>query len=533
MSVNWIPVPDQVEDRFYTGMTERIMKYKIFIGLAGIILLHLWLLSKITFFPYPEFFVYSYLTKAGLVPYTQIIDQHFPGLVFFPVNLATLGIDTVFEYHIIQLCVVFISHILLWLIGRKLFKSNLYALISNLLFLIWQPFFEGYVLWIDSFCALLLLGAFYFLIRKVDVRSEKMENEVRGWKWDYFMAGFLLGLSLLLKQVVAPLIVVVGIYLLYKERSIKKVLEYAIGILIPVGYLLYWVTSLGIWQDFWYWSVTFNTTTFAQMGRTYPSVGQVMRIGPVFGVAVLSAVGIVIARSETTWQSLNVGRLLRFARNYRLLLLMLFFFGALFFAYARFDYVHLQPALVFAILIVVNALSIILAHAGISKDKDTYLYRFPIRKSWFFKLKSGMTLVALLYLVGTMYLLLPFYRFHWGGDVRFFGGFEKQVSEKVLHYANPGDSTFALGTTPHLYYLTQTLPPGRVFVFQFPWFMLEAEDRILEGIKNDPPKVVVRDKSAEVGEMKLVDYMKDIDSYIEETYRVIDEVDGTEIMIRK
>ncbi len=457
-------------------MKTFLKKYWV-VSLSAFIGMHLILLSKITFFPYPELFVYSYLTKSGLIPYKQIFDQHFPGLVFFSINLATAGIDTVFEYRVLQLIVVAITQVILFFIAKKLFKSNFYALTSNFLYLVWQPFFEGNVLWIDSFVPPLLLGAFYCIYVQ---KSKKV----------LFVGGLLLGISLLLKQVAGPLIAVIGLYLIWRDKSIKKISPFAIGVLIPVSYLLFWVTNLGIWSDFFYWTVTFNMTTFAEMGRTSPSVGQLVRTLPSYGVAVAGIWNILKRWSDS------------------FMLTLIFFIGSLLFVYARFDYIHLQPALPFAVLIIVGAIN------SYATNRSKWIY-------------SGIFVYAIVIL----YLLIPFYRANWNGGVRFFGEFEKKMSEKVLMYAKPKDSVFALGTTPHLYYLTQTLPPGNIFVFQFPWFMKETEGEVLEGIKKDPPKVVVRDLKSEVSDMKLVDYMPRVNSYIEENYKVVDDVEGTEIMI--
>ena len=107
-----------------------------------IIITHIFLLSKLVFFPYPELFIYSYLTKIGLVPYKQIFDQHFPGIMFFPINLTTLGIDTVFEMRLLHFAIISLTQILLFVVVKKLFNSNLLALASNILYLILQPFFE-------------------------------------------------------------------------------------------------------------------------------------------------------------------------------------------------------------------------------------------------------------------------------------------------------------------------------------------------------------------------------------------------------
>ena len=82
------------------------------------------------------------------------------------------------------------------------------------------------------------------------------------------------------------------------------------------------------------------------------------------------------------------------------------------------------------------------------------------------------------------------------------------------------------------YYLTKTRPPGNVFVFQFPWFMVEAEEKILQGIITDPPEIIVRDKNAEVENMNLVKYMPKIKAHIDRYYKVVDKIDGTEIMVK-
>ena len=440
-----------------------------------IIITHVFLLSKLVFFPYPELFIYSYLTKIGLVPYRQIFDQHFPGIMFFPINLATLGIDTPQEARILHLGIVIITHILLFGIGKRLFKSNLYALISSLLYLLWQPFFEGYVLWIDSFIPLFLLPAFYFLVGK---KSKK----------DLFLTGLFLGIALLFKQVVGPLIFLILLYLIYDAKSLKTIKTFLYGLAIPVAILVFFVAYNNIWQDFIFWTITFNLTTFAEMGRKYPDIAGAIKVLPLFATAFVS---LSFAYSKK--------------KSNELLITMLFTLGSFLFAYARFDFIHLQPAIPFAIL------GIVLGLKYFSKKMERYLLG--------------------LYILFSLIILIPFYRVTLGNKVLFFGEVETKISEAVLEHADSGDSVFAFGTTPHLYYLTKTRPPGNVFVFQFPWFMVEAENRILEGIIEDPPKVVVRDKNSEVQDMNLVEYMPKINSHVEKYYRVVDKVGGAEIMV--
>lgn len=458
-----------------------VMKPKLrFWGVAVflIVSVHLFLLSKLNFFPYPELFVYSYLTEKGLVPYKQIFDQHFPGVMFFPVNLASLGIDTPEEMRILHLSLIAITHVLLFVTSRKLFKSRMTTLFSNFLYIIWQPFFEGNVLWIETFVTPFLLASFYFL-----VRSQK--NLMRS----YFLSGFFLGLALLFKQVIGPLIILVAFYLFVKKKH-QAVLSFCLGVLIPVAVLILWISYYGIWKEFIYWTVTFNLTTFAKMGKKYADLKGILKLIPLFGIAISASFYTAVKK-----------------RTNRPILVAIFLFGSLLFAYARFDYIHFQPALPFAIL------AFIYGFREIAIDKRFFMAPF--------------------YGILALYLILPFWKSNIGRDVLFFGEQEQKLSKQILSYANEGDTVFAMATTPHIYELTKTLPPGKVFVFQFPWFMKIAEQRVLAGIIIDPPKVVIRDLTSQVQEMNLVFYMPEINDHIERYYQTVYQVDGIEVLVMR
>src|SRR3989338_6622905 len=96
-----------------------------------IIIAHLFILSRLIFFPYPEFFVYPYLTNAGLKPYSQIMDQHFPGLLFLPVNFDNLGMNDEFSARIWLMVIVSITQLLIFFVSRAIFKSGKKALVVN------------------------------------------------------------------------------------------------------------------------------------------------------------------------------------------------------------------------------------------------------------------------------------------------------------------------------------------------------------------------------------------------------------------
>lgn len=445
-------------------------------ALFVIVLVHILVLVNSIFFPYPEFFVYPYLTNISLTPYLQILDQHFPGLMFFPVNLASLGFTTVDHFRFLQVAVVILVHFMLNKIAFKISNSLKIALVANILFFAFHPFLEGGVFWIDSFLPLLLLPVFYLLTSTLNAKKA-------------FTIGFLLGLSVLLKQVAVVLAALVAIHVLFFRKKEQAALSFILGAGIPALALLLFVIKNSVWSEFVFWTITFNLTTYAEMGRKYATLRELLATGVIYLPALfISVYGF-------------------FSKRRDLILLSIFFVTSLLYAYARFDYVHLQPSLVFAILLLVC-----------------------IAKKIPKKLQEGL---FVLYLIPVVLVASRFYIGNFKNEVKFFGEMEYKVARKVEELTNENDAIFMFGTLPHMYQMTKTRPPGNVFVFQFPWFMNEAEPIILQGLKNEPPKVVVRQKSATIDKSSLVEHMKEIEEYISSNYEKIDEVGDIEILVHE
>ncbi|MBI2599828.1 hypothetical protein HYW43_02840, partial [Candidatus Daviesbacteria bacterium] len=242
-----------------------------FLALGIIILLHVLILAKLIYFPFPELFIYPYLTNNGLAPYGQILDQHFPGLMFLPVNLNNLGMVTPEAARAWSVALAVSTQLMLFFVSSVILKSRYKALVVNLLYLVWQPFFEGWVLWIDSFLPLLLLPAFYSFYRK----------------W-FFAAGLLLGVAIVFKQTIIPLSAFFLIYIFWKIRNFQTFLRFLLGLSIPVSLMITYLISIGVFRDFWFWTVIFNLTTFAEFGRgSGPTPAHLSRVILVFGAAFL------------------------------------------------------------------------------------------------------------------------------------------------------------------------------------------------------------------------------------------------------
>lgn len=436
--------------------------------LAIIILVHVFVLTKLIYFPYPELFIYPYLTNIGLKPYQQILDQHFPGLMFLPINFDNLGMNTPEQARIWSIAIVLLIHLVLFAISSEILKSKWKALIVNSLYLIWQPFFEGWVLWIDTFLPLILLPAFYFL-----------------YKRHIFVSGLLLGVGVVFKQVLIPLSVLVLIYIFWESKKLKQFFLYLLGLLLPIILMLIYFGTQGILKDFWYWTIVFNLTVYAQYGRGLgPSFAHFSRVALVFGTAFLC---------------------LRLIKEREIQILLIFLVGTLFGLSTRFDFVHFQPALPFAILGLVFSLS--------------WLAKWRIFK-----------ILGVVYILITLWWLNIFYKGHIGDKVYFFDNQTYELASKVKQYTKPQEKIFVFGSVPHLYQMTNTLPAGDIFVFQFPWFLMKAEDRVLDGIISDQPKIIVSSREAEIEGEKIKNYATKIDQYIQQNYEKIDQVEDTEIL---
>ncbi len=432
-----------------------------------IIAAHLSVLSKLIFFPYPEFFVYPYLTNAGLKPYSQILDQHFPGLMFLPFNFDNLGMNDEIVARMWLMALVIITQLLIFFVSREIFKSEKKALVVNLLYLIWQPFFEGWVLWIDTFLPLILLPAFYAL-----------------YKDKIFLTGLLLGMGIVFKQVLIPLSGLVLIYLIWEIRKMRVIGRYLFGLSLPVILMVTYFFSIGVIKDFWYWTIVFNLTTFAQYGRKGPFFTGVARVG----FAIAASCGVFFSKDKRMVKTL-----------------IIFVLGSLAALYARFDFVHFQPALPFVLI------ATVLGFSAIWKQK------------WARLILTG-------YLVVIVWWLSVFYSGHLSNKVMFFDEHTKAIAQKIRQYTKEGDKIFIFGAVPHLYQMTKTKPAGDVFVFQFPWFVMVTEERLLEGLKKDHPEIVVSDRTVAIEGQKITEFGKGLDEYIQQNYQAVDQVGSTQIL---
>lgn len=436
--------------------------------LVSIITFHIFIFTKLIYFPYPELFVYPYLTNHGLKPYSQILDQHFPGLMFFPINFDNLGMNDEIIARGWSIVVIILTHLLLYFISSKILKNSKRALLVNFLYLTWQPFFEGWVLWIDSFLPLILLPAFYTL-----------------YKNKLLLTGLLLGIGIVFKQTLIPLSFLVFLYILLQTKDSKSILKFLFGLLTPLALMILYLINIGVFKDFWYWTIVFNLTIYANFGTSIPTT-----------TGFITRILLVYLSSLFGW----------FYEDKRLVhILFLFLLGSLIGVFDRADFVHYQPSLPFAVLATI---------LGVQR----------LHKSRFFK--AGI----FIYIVIAAWWLNVFYKGHLSNKVILFDSQTKLLASKIKEYTKSDNKIFVFGAPPHLYQMADRLPVGNILVFQFPWFLKVTEDRILDGIKKDQPNIIISDRTFEIEGQKITEFARKIDTYIQQNYVPIDQVGSTTIL---
>jgi len=323
-----------------------------------------------------------------------------------------------------------------------------------------------------------LLSSSYFLLKYEDNLKKEKYLEI---------SGLILGLGVVFKQVLIPVVLLVSLYLFIK-KGVKAAFIFILSTMLSVLLMLLYLSIIGVLNDFFYWTVTYNLTTFADYGRKWvPSLSHFIRFAFVFGVGLLGLV-------------LGLG-------NRNVFLVGLYGLGALAAVYARFDFVHLQPALPFVVILTTYAVT-------------------RIKNRLMVYLGLGYLFVAFVWGV-------KFYRGNWNGNITFFDDNVYRVASVVRGRIRPGSKIFVYGAPAHLYQMTQTLPAGNVFIFQFPWFMRVSQDRILTGIIVDKPEIIIADRTVSVDGQKLLDYTRGINSYISKYYQTTEVIGNYEILERR
>ncbi len=445
----------------------------IWLVFVGILVFHLFLLTKLKFTSWPEMLLWPYLMLNGLSPYKDIAIAHTPLLIFdLAIFFKIFGLG-ITQLKIFTWVLIGITDFLIFWIGKKLYGKKV-AVISALAFAATHIYFDGNGLWFDLALSPLALISFYF------AREKK-----------YLAMGIVTSLMLLTKQTAfwffVPLLAETILFKKGIRKNIFKLLRGAglIGIMFLFGISLW-----GGVRDFWFWTIRYGIFTLPL------SQGQVQLPGIKSLVASLYPFSILLFY------------IFKKVRNSKYLILWMFA-GAMG-AYPRFEFFHFQPALPFLAFGVGLILSRVKPSSG-------------------FVIKTVLTL----YLVGFLYLFSSFFIRNYNEGTRFYESDVKKVVEYVKSNTAPKDIIFIMNWWDHVYALTNTLPATRPWVPQLEWYqeLPGIQEKEVYDLSANRPKIIVFQNRSALG---LSSYIPEkVFDFIEAHYELKEKVDNINILVLK
>lgn len=423
------------------------------------------LLLQSSFFPYPEILTEIYFLKAGMLPYTQINDQHFPGVMLLPFNLGTLGITSVDSLRVVHLFLIIANFLLL---SKLLKKFNpVIKFISLLLYSLFLYSWEGNTLWVDSFVTTLSLLGFYAL--------------ESGWTFKnfltYFFSGLVFGVLLTFKQHGIFLCLAAGLWVINCKPSLKQLFWFVAGGLLPMTTTMLYLFQIGVFKDFWFWTVSHNIQGYTGLEGRWPVFGESARflslVIPVF-----------------------------FLRKSKNIFHYFYLFASLFYVFPRFGLIHAQVALPILIYIISRKLSLFLSIILIS--------------------------LGFFFAVRVLIKDTP-------GKVYFYDQSTQNTVNYVKANAKFGKPIYVYGVNDNVYHLTQTLPPKKMWIELLKGNIVPGvEDTIISTLKSDPPQFILVDPQASIDGQKIQEFTPLINTYLQNNFnKRVSLTNGIEVWYAK
>jgi hypothetical protein len=205
-----------------------------------------------------EFAYMGQLLLQGIPPYSNAYTMKFPGVSAAYAVFMTLFGQTPFGIHLGLLIVNLISAGMVWLLARRLLGTQIaaaataiYALMSV------SQGVLGIFAHATHFVILFALAGFLLLMRHLDDRR----------MWPLAVGGVSFGFALIMKQHAVVLWIFAFLYLLWvalrRGDSVRllvgKCSVFLFGAAAPIAVLFAWMFKVGIFERFWFWTVSYPT----------------------------------------------------------------------------------------------------------------------------------------------------------------------------------------------------------------------------------------------------------------------------------
>ncbi len=401
-----------------------------------------------------EFTLYPYLVGHRFIPYTNILDQHFPSLFFGVFSLPLLS-QTSPTPLLILFVLVILSTNLLFYRYLKLAKIQK-PLLWLVLYVTLMSYFSVNILWVETFINFLMVVTLNLSLKKAKVSN--------------LIIGLILSQILLMRPTLLPCL----FFLLLFIGGFTTEIFFGLlsGLIISFLYLIF----KNNFQQFIGLAINFNFSSYAKGSNNTPALRQIFII-----------------------TALLIYSLYNSLKSKNLYLLSAVFFS-LFAIFPRFGFEHLQPFILFTVLL-----------ASISKAKK------PIIE---------------LILIGVFAILLTI------GLVRNrYGNYFYQPH--LYSLANeisklPGREVYLFGASDLLYPLSNKIPVGNLYLPSLPWYLNypEFKEKLFERLKDSDAPIIV-DTNFEVDGRKLIYSAPKIYEYIKMNYNLVEANGGIELFLKK
>lgn len=455
--------------------------------LPTLLLGHLILLFFTRFTLWPEMVVYPYLLNHGFLLYRDIISPYPPLLLYKLSFFANIVGYQPLPYQLLTWAIILTVDILIFKLAKSATAKTSSAVLATVFFIILSIPLGVNGLWFDLIqTPLILISVFYFgrfLDKKSDYKS-------------LIISALTLSIAFFIKQQALWLVFwFLANMLFYSRRNLKKrevflrkidkpvfilIAPLAAGILIEALIFL----PQNLLNDFVFWTITLPFFKASSMPGyvLLPTARQILTLAGIF----LIFTPVILKRNSTQMFYLLTAAIL------------------ILFAYPRFDYFHLIPAL-----------SVLALTAALSFDDFKRSELIPLTVS----------LTALIFLCA---VTGRFMQRNWTKEVRFF---EKDVYEtaNVLSKVNPkGKPVFLQNVSGQILPLSRTLPT-KPWADSFPWYLEipAVQTNIIAGILNEKPDFVIYKPYRGEGTYELASYRpQKIADFLDGSYTQFGKIPG-------
>jgi len=218
-----------------------------------VILAHLVAIIIGGYFLSPEFSVYPFLASRGFLPYVNLLDQHFPALLFGPISLPSFLTTNPQPLLVLFLLITALTDLFFFfsLRRRRVAEPQLWLII----WVVASYWFSGNSLWLETFISFLLAVILFI--------GQSRRPLVT------FASGCLFGLIALTKPTLLPALVFLFLYLELTPGPV-----FLAGLLSPVFVTGLYLLKLDLLPSFLYLTLSFNRQFYALLAAKAPTLRQ-------------------------------------------------------------------------------------------------------------------------------------------------------------------------------------------------------------------------------------------------------------------